>query len=42
MLRGIYNAVSSNLMLLRAQDVIEDNLLHIQTPGYKQKTSPSH
>jgi len=37
MLRGIYNAVSSNLMLLRAQDVIEDNLLHIQTPGYKQK-----
>jgi len=37
MLRGIYNAVSSNLMLLRAQNVIEDNLLHIQTPGYKQK-----
>lgn len=37
MLRGIYNAVSSNLMLLRAQDVVEDNLLHIQTPGYKQK-----
>jgi flagellar basal-body rod protein FlgG len=37
MLRGIYNAVSSNLMLLRAQDVIEDNLLHLQTPGYKQK-----
>ncbi|NPV88228.1 flagellar hook-basal body complex protein [Coprothermobacteraceae bacterium] len=38
MLRGIYNAVSSDLMLLRMQGVIEENLLHLQTPGYKQRS----
>lgn len=37
MLRGIYQATSKLLTNLRWQEVIEDNLANLNTPGYREK-----
>ncbi|MBM4764115.1 flagellar hook-basal body protein [Bacillus sp. B15-48] len=40
MLRGIETAASGMIALQRKQDTLTNNLANIETPGYKQDTSP--